>query len=116
MSNPTPTPATGEIPAARALPLASLVAAAPGSVVSRTLHRREHGTLTLFSFDEGQGLSEHSAPYDAYVLVLEGQAALTIGGEPVTARTGEVVRMPANVPHSLHAAQPFKMLLMMIRE
>jgi quercetin dioxygenase-like cupin family protein len=92
-----------------------LLAYVSGSVVSRTLIKRPVGTVTLFSFDKGQGLSEHTAPFDALVQVLEGQVELTIGGEPVKAGAGETVLMPAEVPHSLHALEPFKMLLTMIR-
>lgn len=106
---------TGEIPAARALSLAELVEYGQGSVVSRTIHKSQAGTITLFAFDKGEGLSEHSAPFDAYVQVLDGEADLTIGGERVHAAAGQTVRMPANVPHGLHAPIRFKMLLVMIR-
>ncbi len=105
----------GSLPPAEAIRLEEVLTYVPGSVVSRTLIKRPVGTVTLFSFDEGQGLSEHTAPFDALVQVLEGQAELTIGGNPVTAGAGETVLMPANVPHSLHAPRPFKMLLTMIR-
>ena len=105
----------GSMPAAEALRLVELLAYVPGSVVSRTLIKRPVGTVTLFSFDKGQGLSEHTAPFDALVQVLEGKAELTIGGESVKAGAGETVLMPADVPHSLHAPEPFKMLLTMIR-
>ena len=100
---------------AEAVRLDELLTYVPGSVVSRTLIKRPVGTVTLFSFDEGQGLSEHTTPFDAIVQVLDGQAELTIGGELVKAGAGETVLMPANVPHSLHAREPFKMLLTMIR-
>lgn len=86
-----------------------------GSVVSRTVARSKAGTLTLFAFDKGQGLSEHQAPYDAWVQVLEGEGEMTIDGDPVKVATGETVLMPGNVPHSVFAHQPFKMLLIMIR-
>ena len=86
-----------------------------GSVVSRTIIDKKTGTVTLFAFDEDQGLSEHTAPFDALVQVLDGRAELTIGGELVRAGAGETVLMPAHVPHSLHAPEPFKMLLTMIR-
>ena len=105
----------GTLPPAEALRLAELLDYVPGSVVSRTLIKRPVGTVTLFSFDKGQGLSEHTAPVDALVQVLDGQAELTIGGELVKAGAGETVLMPADVPHSLHAPEPFKMLLTMIR-
>jgi len=86
-----------------------------GSVVSRTLSKNNGGTVTLFSFDAGQELSEHSAPFDAMVQVLDGEAELIIGGEKVTVGAGETVVMPADVPHAVHAAKKFKMLLTMLR-
>ena len=95
--------------------LEDLVAYQDGSVVSKTLLKKETGNVTLFAFDKGQGLSEHTAPFDALVQVLDGQAELTIGGGLVKAGAGETVLMPADVPHSLHAPEPFKMLLTMIR-
>ncbi len=105
----------GRLPTAHAVRLNELVDYAPGSVVSRTLVRNAAGTITLFAFDAGQGLSEHSAPFDAVVQVLDGAAILSIGGTPVPAVAGETVLMPANVPHSVLASQRFKMLLTMIR-
>ena len=101
--------------AAQPIDLAALVAYGAGAVVSRTLAENEVGTLTLFAFDAGQGLSEHSVPFDAIVQILDGQAELTIGGEPVTAAAGQMVLMPANVPHAVKAPQRFKMLLTMFR-
>ncbi len=106
---------TGKCPVAQALELAELVQYAPGSIVSRTLAESAAGTLTLFAFDAGQGLSEHSAPYDAFVQALDGEAQLTIGGRKVTARAGQAVLMPANVPHALKAPGRFKMLLTMFK-
>ncbi len=103
------------MPIAEAVQLPALVEYGAGSVVSRTLIKNAVGTLTLFAFDEGQELSEHSTPYDAFVQVLEGEAQLTIGGRPVPARGGQTVLMPANVPHALRATTRFKMLLTMIR-
>jgi len=91
------------------------VAYADGSVVSKTLIKKEIGTVTLFSFDAGQGLSEHTAPFDAMVYILDGEAEITIGGEMKPLSSGEMVIMPANIPHSLHAEKRFKMLLVMIR-
>ena len=88
---------------------------AEGAIVSKTLMDRKTGTLTLFAFDAGQGLSEHTAPFDATVHVLDGQADLTIGGRPVSVRAGQLIIMPANVPHAVQANQRFKMLLIMIR-
>jgi len=99
-----------------AVKLADLVDYAPGAVVSRTLQKGPAGTLTVFAFDEGQELSEHSAPFDAYVDVLDGQVLLTIGGKPVPAVAGETVLMPADIPHAVHATTPFKMLLIMIKD
>jgi quercetin dioxygenase-like cupin family protein len=103
------------IPAAEAVALAGLVDYGPGAVVSRTLTKGKPGTLTLFAFDAGQGLSEHAAPFDAYVLLVEGEMQLTIGGRPLTAKVGELVLMPANVPHALEAREQAKMLLVMLR-
>ena len=85
------------------------------SIVSKTLVDRKSGTLTLFAFDRGQGLSEHVAPFDAVVQILEGRARITIAGRELTARAGDMVIMPANVPHALKAREKFKMLLIMIR-
>jgi len=104
-----------KIEAARAHALAGLVDYAEGSIVSRTLEDKDQGTLTLFAFDEGQALSTHTAPFDAYVNVLDGAAELTIGGKPLTAGAGQIVLMPANVPHAVRAAERFKMMLIMIR-
>ena len=103
------------MPSGEAVRLDGLVEYATGSVVSRTLLKNQGGTLTLFAFDESQGLSEHRAPFDAVVQVLEGEARLTIDGQPIPARAGEAVLMPANVPHSVHAITRFKMLLTMLR-
>jgi len=99
----------------KTLNLAEYIQYAAGSVVSKTLLDKKTGTLTLFSFDAGQGLSEHTSPYDATVQVIEGEAALTIGGKTVNAKAGEMVIMPAGIAHSVRAEQRFKMLLIMIR-
>jgi len=112
---PAPAPKRRRLAAAKAHDLASLVDYSEGSVVSRTIAENKAGTLTLFAFDADQGLSEHSAPYDAIVQVLDGEAELTIGGKPVRAKAGQVVVMPADVPHAVNAAQRFKMLLTMLR-
>jgi quercetin dioxygenase-like cupin family protein len=98
-----------------AFDLTSHVSYAEGSVVSKTLLKKEIGNLTLFAFDQGQGLSEHTAPFDAVVYILDGTAEITIGGEVQTVNAGQMLIMPANVPHALHAEQRFKMLLVMIR-
>jgi len=103
------------IPAAEALDLAGLAEYAEGSVVSRTIAQNDAGAVTLFAFDSGQGLSEHSAPFDAIVQVLDGEAELVIGGKPVRAAAGSLVVMPANVPHAVNAVRRFKMLLVMLR-
>ena len=92
-----------------------LVSYQEGSVVSRIVLKRETGNVTLFAFAEGQELSEHTAPYDALVQVLEGEAAITVAGQPHRARAGEMIVMPAHQPHALKAVSRFKMLLTMIR-
>ncbi|MBX5327617.1 MAG: cupin domain-containing protein [Candidatus Bathyarchaeia archaeon] len=96
--------------------LAGLVEYQEGSVVSRTVIDKKAGTVTLFAFDKGEGLSEHTAPFDAMVCVLDGEAEVTIAGKPLRVRAGEMVIMPANKPHALRAVERFKMLLIMIRE
>ncbi len=101
---------------AKALELAGLVQYAEGSVVSRTIVDAKACTLTLFAFDAGQTLSEHTSPFDALVHVLDGEVELSVGGKPVRARAGEAVLMPANVPHAVRAASRFKMALTMVRE
>jgi quercetin dioxygenase-like cupin family protein len=88
---------------------------APDAVVSKTLLKQKTGTVTLFAFDKGQELSEHTAPFDAMVLVLDGETELVIGGEPIRTREGQMVIMPANIPHAVKAVERFKMLLTMIR-
>ena len=100
----------------QAHPLGRILEVVPGAVVSRVLLRRGTGNITLFSFDQGQGLSEHTAPFDAFIQVVEGEVLLTIGGQTVTASSGDVVVMPAGVPHAVEAVTPLKMLLVMIRD
>ncbi|UCD93621.1 MAG: cupin domain-containing protein [Candidatus Zixiibacteriota bacterium] len=95
--------------------LDNLLEYADESIVSRTVLKSEVGTITLFSFDAGQELSEHTTPYDAMVQVLDGEAELTIGGKTVVPKAGETVIMPADVPHAVRAVKRFKMLLTMIR-
>ncbi len=95
--------------------LAGLVEYAADSIVSKTILDKPVGTITLFAFDKGQKLSEHTAPYDAVVQVIDGCAALMIGGEEVKAEAGQIVIMPANIPHAVAAKEKFKMLLTMIR-
>lgn len=106
----------GSIDAGEALRFDALIAAAPHGIASRVLAKTGAGSLTLFSFDAGQGLSEHAAPFDAFVVVLDGSLALTIGGKPVDATPGTIVRMPANIPHAVDAREPSRMLLVMLRE
>jgi quercetin dioxygenase-like cupin family protein len=105
-----------ELPAAQPVLLGRELDYVPGAVVSRTLAKARGGTITLFAFDAGQELSEHTAPFDAFVQVLDGAVELVIGGEPVVASAGETVRMPAGVPHSVRALERFKMLLSLVRD
>ena len=100
---------------AEATNLKDLIEYQSGSVVSRTIIDKQAGTTTLFAFDKGQGLSEHTAPYDALVYIIEGEADVTINGKPLQLKQGEVTIMPANQPHALTAVTKFKMLLVMIR-
>ena len=95
--------------------LAEHIGYADKAIVSKTILDKKTGTLTLFAFDAGQGLSEHTSPYDATVQILDGTAKLMIGREEVIARAGELVVMPANIPHDVRAEERFKMLLIMIR-
>ncbi len=101
----------------RGVPLVAsrLVEYGEGAIVSRTILQRESGNVTLFAFDAGQGLSEHTAPFDALVFVLEGRAAITLAGQVNEVAAGGVVIMPAQVPHALKAIERFKMMLVMIR-
>ena len=103
------------IAASEVFPLQSLVTPTPGGIASRVLGKAPGGTVTLFAFDAEQGLSEHTSPYDAMVLVLSGAFNLTIGGVALRADAGSIVRLPANVPHALDAPEPSRMLLIMIR-
>ncbi len=105
----------GNLAPTEPLGLARAAEYATGSIVSRTLLKTDAGTLTLFAFDAGQELSEHTAPFNAVVQVLDGTASLTIGGKPVAVQAGELVLMPANVPHAVRAGTRFKMLLTMFR-
>lgn len=108
--------ATNTIPEAEVLRLTDLITPAPSSITSRILAKTSGGNVTLFAFDAGQGLSEHTAPFDALVMVLDGDLKLTIGGNEMTASGGTVVRMPAHVPHAVDAITPGRMLLTMLRE
>ena len=104
------------VPTSQALNLAALIDYQTGSVVSRTLIDKKTGTVTLFAFDGGQGLSEHTAPFDAFVHIIDGTAEITISGKSITVKGGELVIMPANEPHALRAREKFKMILIMIRQ
>jgi len=95
--------------------LVSLINYSDDSVVSKTIVDTPTGTITLFAFDKGQKLSEHTAPYNAVVQIIEGKARLTIGGKNVMVSAGHVIIMPVNVPHAVNAEEKFKMLLTMIR-
>lgn len=96
--------------------LADQVEYQEGSVVSRKVLARRKGNVTLFAFAEGEGLTEHTSPYDAMVVVLDGRAAIRIGPEDYSVSSGETITLPATVPHALHAAERFKMMLIMIRD
>lgn len=98
-----------------AVKIQDLVEYQEGSIVSRTIIDKKAGTVTAFAFDRGQGLSEHTAPFDALVYAFDGRAEVTISGERIGLRPGEMIVMPANQPHALRALEPFKMLLVMIR-
>jgi len=100
---------------AQAAKLADLVDYQDGSVVSREIISKKTGTVTLFAFDQGQGLSEHTASFDALVYVFDGEVEITISGKPLRVKQGEMVIMPANQPHALKAIKRFKMILTMIR-
>ena len=104
-----------EIPVAKTVGVIDLVNYQEGAVVSRTLINRATTTVTLFAFDDGQGLSEHTSPFDALAHLLEGEAEIVVSGRPLRTKAGEAVLMPANQPHSLKALGRFKMLLTMIR-
>ena len=103
------------MPGAAPVSPSGMVGYQEAAVVSRTLLKRAGGTITLFAFDAGQGLSEHTAPFDAVAQILEGEAEITIAGTPLTVAAGELVLMPANQPHALSARTRFKMLLTMMR-
>jgi quercetin dioxygenase-like cupin family protein len=102
--------------AAKVLVVNDLVRYQEGTVASRMIVFRKTGTITLFAFDAGEGLSEHSAPYDAILQVTDGEARVSIAGAPFTVRSGEMIILPADKPHAVEAKQRFKMTLTMIRE
>lgn len=107
---------TGTIPPAEALRLTELISPTAHGIASRVLAKSGGGNVTLFAFDAGEGLTEHTSPFDALVLVLDGSMRLTIGGQPVDAAAGTIVLMPANVPHALDAPSAARMLLIMLKE
>jgi quercetin dioxygenase-like cupin family protein len=96
-------------------PLIELLEYRDGSIVSRVLLKNNGGTVTLFAFDQGEGLSEHTAPFEALVFVIDGEAEVELAGKAYSVRTGETITLPANIPHAVKAATKFKMLLTMIR-
>ena len=100
---------------ARAVKMAGLAEYQDGSVVSREIIKKNTGTVTVFAFDKGQGLSEHTAPFDALVYILDGEAEITISGKAHRVNSGEMIIMPASQPHALKALNRFKMALVMIR-
>ncbi len=95
--------------------LDNLIAYQKDSVVSKTIIGKKTGTVTLFAFDQGQGLSEHTAPFEAIVVMVDGEAEITVAGNPHLVKKGEMIILPANIPHALQALSPFKMLLTMIK-
>ncbi len=107
---------TEKLPGGAAVKLEELVDYAPHSIVSREILKNKSGSLTVFAFDAGQGLSEHTAPFDAIVYILDGEAEVKVGDDIITAKKGEMVIMPANIPHALNANKRFKMQLVMIKE
>ena len=99
----------------RAGELVNLIEYQDGAVVSKEIIKKNTGTVTLFAFDKGQGLSEHTAPFDALVYVLDGKVEITISGKSSDVKSGQIIIMPANKPHALKAAERFKMMLVMIK-
>jgi quercetin dioxygenase-like cupin family protein len=106
---------TGKMPAGKTLNVKELIDYADDSIVSRALVGNSAGTVTLFAFDAGQGLSEHTAPFDALIQVLDGEGVFTVGGKVRRVEAGQVLLMPAHVPHAVKAKKRFKMLLTMLR-
>jgi quercetin dioxygenase-like cupin family protein len=115
MKNESSTESGASLVAQAANP-ATVVSYQAGSIVSREILKKKTGTVTLFAFEAGQGLSEHTAPFDALVHVLEGEAEISIAGQPHRLKGGDMIIMPANQPHAVHAVQRFKMVLTMIRQ
>ena len=111
----TDRPVKSMTPANEVFDIAGMVDYAEGSIVSRTLVESKGGTVTLFALDAGQSLSEHTAPFDALVFVFDGEGEFTVGGKAHRVATGQVLMMPADIPHAVKAEEPFKMLLTMLR-
>lgn len=107
---------TTEFPKSEIVQLDQMVSYQPGSIVSRIMIKKPSGNLSLFAFDKGQSLSEHTAPFDAIIQVLEGKAEVIIGGKSNQLSAGDTIIMPANIPHAVNATEPFKMLLTMVKE
>jgi len=114
-TNPQKPSTPGRFEPARVVNIAALVDYQPGSIVSREILKGAKGKVTLFAFDAGEGLSEHTSPFDALVQVVEGEAEITISGKPHRVAGGELILMPAQQPHALKALKRFKMILTMIR-
>ena len=107
---------SGTIPAAQAFRLADLITPTDRGVASRTLAKTSGGNVTLFAFDAGEGLSEHRAPFDALVFVVDGAMTVTVGGQVVLAEAGTIVRLPADIPHAIDTSIPTRMMLVMLRD
>ncbi|HUI52078.1 MAG TPA: cupin domain-containing protein [Terriglobales bacterium] len=105
----------GKLPSAEAIAAAEMLQYQEGAVVSRTILKEGAGSVTLFAFDEGQGLTEHTSPFDALVYLLDGEAEIRVAGKPIEAKKGDLIWMPANQPHALKATTRFKMMLTMLR-
>ncbi len=105
-----------ELPKSEALNLTNSINYAEGAIVSKTIIKQAKGNVSLFAFDKGEELSEHTAPFDALVQIIDGSAEITIDGHPHQLSAGESIIMPANIPHALVAVTPFKMVLTMIRD
>jgi quercetin dioxygenase-like cupin family protein len=103
-------------PKAQAVKPESQIDYQSGSIVSKTIVKKEKGNITLFAFDKNQGLSEHTAPFDAVINVIDGKAEVIIGGNSNIVETGQTILMPANIPHAVTAIEKFKMMLIMIKE
>jgi quercetin dioxygenase-like cupin family protein len=106
---------SNEFEKAKAINLDESVEYSPGGVVSKTVLKRETGNITVFSFDKGEGLTEHTSPFDAVINVIDGTCEITIGGIPNRLERGQMIIMPRNIPHAVYATEKFKMMLIMIR-